>query len=190
MTTLGNAIPGDFNQTQTITIVDNDNPPTEPGAVRTIYTENFAGGLPATWQNIDNTGGGTWTHSTAPPANWTAYGLSGSPSFTSAANGFVLFDSDGFANDGNAEDAELITLAFDCSNYSNAILNFEQQFCKYQSDITTVGVSNDGTNFTMTTINTGISQDACTDNPQATTIDISAVADGQATVYLLSLIHI
>ncbi len=187
LVTSGDATTGIYNQTHTVTIQDNDQEPASFGATTEFYTQNFSGGIPGSWQNLEVlAAGGTWAYSTTAPVNWTGTGLPGSgPAFTSAGNGFILFDSDGRGNDGAAEDAELISAAIDCSNFGAIKLKFEQHFANYQNDISTVGVSNDGVNFMKWELNGALAENAVTNNPDPVELDISAVADGQATVYIM-----
>jgi len=138
-----------------------------------IYSQNFSGTtLPAGWQNVDNTGNnaGIWKRAT------TGYGLASS----SAANGYMVFDSDGgVANDNKPEDADLITGAIDCSGHNFVALEFQELFSQYQTSEGTVFVSNDGGNWTQV-----YSVSTTTDNPHTVKLDISNIAANQATVYV------
>lgn len=154
---------------------------------QTVYTQNFSGGIPGTWQSVDNTGGtgGSWAYTTTGPARWTNY-LSGTgPKFTTASNGYVMFDSDGKLSDGNPEDATLTVESINCSSLSTVILNFEQHFGQYGNSTTIVQVSNDGgTSFTDFDLNTSYTQDQFTPNPDIVKLDITSVAGGQSNVII------
>ncbi len=141
-------------------------------AQTTIYTQNFGtAGLPAGWQNVDQSGvgGGTWQRKTS------AHGFASA----TAANGFYIFDSDALGNDNKAENADLITGAIDCSANSHVALQFQQLFVQYASSSGTVSVSTNGTSWTQVYQVTG-----GTDNPEVVTVDLTAYAANQATVYL------
>lgn len=141
-------------------------------AQTTIYTQNFSStSLPAGWQNVDNTGNtaGTWTRKTS------AHSFAS----TTAANGFMIFDSDLLGNDNKAENADLITAAINCAGNSHVALQFEQMFQQYSASQGTVFVSNDGINWAQVYSVTSTSS-----NPATVIVDITGVAANQSTVYL------
>lgn len=125
------------------------------------FEETFDTGIPSTWQNIDNTtnGGGVW--------EW----------MSNQGDGIVLFDSDTYGNDGKAENADLISPAFDCTAATDVYLNIDGFFQQYQSSAGKIFVSNnDGATWTlMKTINT---------TSGAVYLNISSIAAGQASVKL------
>ena len=54
-------------------------------------------------------------------------------------------DSNAFGSQGGAQNtAELISPIIDCSMYPNVVLQFEQQFRRWQTDTCIVMTSNDG----------------------------------------------
>lgn len=137
-----------------------------------IYTQNFStAGLPAGWQNVDQSGvgGGTWTRKTS------AHSFASS----TAANGFYIFDSDALGNDSKAENADLITGAIDCSSNTHVALQFQQYFVQYASSSGTVSVSTDGSSWSQVYQVT-----ANSDNPETVTLDITGIAAGHSTVYI------
>lgn len=139
-------------------------------AQTTFFTENFSStNLPSGWQNVDNSGGGTWARKTS----------SHSFASTTASNGFMIFDADAKGNDSKAENADLITAAINCSGHNHVALQFEQYFQQYAAALGTVFVSTDGVSWSQvyTVTNT-------TDNPEVTLIDITTVAANQPTVYI------
>lgn len=163
------------------TITDDDIDPNGTNRLN-ILTEDFAGGLPAAWSAIDILGNGGWAYSTTGPQNNGVDALNSN----TGTNGFMLVDSDGFGNDGNPEETELIAPVLDCAGYTNITVEFEQMFRKYINDSTSVMVSNDGVNYTSYAVGTNgaLATGARTTNPELITIDISAVADNQASVYI------
>lgn len=124
------------------------------------FNEDFATGIPASWQNIDNTsnGGGTW--------EW----------INDSGDQFAVFNSDGFGDDGIPENADLITPAIDCSSASFVAVSFLSSFRQYQSSVGTASISTDGgsTWTAFYTVNTSIGIIVLE--------DITAAAAGKADV--------
>lgn len=104
------------------------------------FSESFDNGIPATWQNIDNSGNGAGV--------WQAISEGG--------ENFVAFDSDGYGNDGKPENADLITPVIDCSSASFVAVSFLSGFVQYASSVGTASYStNGGTTWTpFYTVNT------------------------------------
>jgi hypothetical protein len=152
-----------------------------------FYSEDFASGLPGTWQNVDNNSVAhvLWRYTTTGAKNtFSNFSNALSPVGTSAANGYMIFDSDS-AGGGGGEDASIISPAIDCSSRTNVHLTFNEYFAQYLSGIGIVWVSNDGTTWTdVHHAEAGLAQDDTTANPYALDIDISAVAAGSSTVYI------
>lgn len=146
-----------------------------PAAV--IFSEDFSGGsIPGTWQNIDNTPpGGTWAWSNTGPMNGDP-GMD--PAFSSAANGFVMFDSDGYGNDAVGENADLVTPSINCSANPTVFLSFNSYFIQYLVSAGSVLVSNDG----GVNWNPVYMIDSNTVNPEFVVLDISTYAANQADV--------
>ncbi len=95
------------------------------------FNEDFATGIPASWQNIDNTSnnGGTW--------EWVAQS-------NGVTTNFAVFDSDGQGNDNIPENADLISPAINCSSASFVAVSFFSSFRQYQSSVGTASISTDG----------------------------------------------
>ena len=116
--------------------------PSLRSAATTIFSEDFDGGA------------GQFTIFTDPgsPVSWehTTVGMVGaypSPALqsTTAGNGWMKADSDAYGSQGGAQEyTELISPVIDCSMYPNVILQFEQQFRRWQADTCIVMTSNDG----------------------------------------------
>lgn len=152
-----------------------------------FYSEDFSAGLPATWTAVDNAGHGV---------NWkyTATGIFhlGSPAGldtlstvgTSAANGYMMYDSDSSGGGVGGENADLTSGVIDCSSHTSVILTFNQLLVHY-AESAKVYVSNDGSNWTeVYDASAGLSQGQATPNPDFVNLDISSVAAGQDTVYI------
>lgn len=127
------------------------------------FNEDFATGIPASWQNVDNTSnnGGAW--------EWVAQS-------NGVSTNFAVFDSDGFGDDGIPENADLITPAIDCSSASFVAVSFLSSFTQYQSSVGTASISTDGGStwtafYTVNTTSTVIVLE-----------DITAAAAGKADV--------
>ena len=156
--------------------------PTSPSlrsAANTIFSEDFDGGVN---QFTIYTDAGS-------PVNWehTTVGMVGaypSPALqsTSAANGWMKCDSDAFGSQGGAQEySELISPVIDCSMYPNVVLQFEQQFRRWQADTCMVMTSMDGGS-TWTGkfyVNPTIDQSG-TDNPDLKQINLSNFIGGSA----------
>jgi hypothetical protein len=104
------------------------------------FSESFDNGIPATWQNIDNSGNGAGV--------WQAISEGG--------ENFVAFDSDGYGNDSKPENADLITPVIDCSSASFVAVSFVSGFRQYANSVGTASYStNGGTTWTpFYTVNT------------------------------------
>ena len=155
----------------------------QPNSVLTVpfYTEDFAAGIPGTWQNNDNAGDGVvWRYTTT--GSSLSFGNL-SPVGTSAANGYVILDSDSAFP--SAADAELVTDAIDCSARTNVHLTFNEFFVQWNTSLGIVWVSNDGTTWNdVYHAEAGLGSGQTTPNPNALDIDISTYAAGMATVYI------
>ncbi len=178
-----NVMPGDVSQ-YTHTIEANDNDPTLIDQGKLIYEENFDGSIPSTWTLVDLIGGGNWVYDDSSPAN-SANHSSGGPINSNSGDGWLTFPSDRYGNDGLPEEAEARMPVLDCSQYQNVKLEFNQFFKAY-NEMTRVLVSNDGINFTSYTIlnNDNLPSNTNTPNPEFVSLDISAQADNQSTVYI------
>jgi len=150
----------------------------------TIFSEDFASGIPSTWTNTTASGPVSWKYTTV--GHTGAYPTAALNSETSG-NGWILVDSDGdnFSG-GGQEDAQLMTPIIDCSGFSPVKIEFQQMFRRWQSDITTVRVTTDGgVNYTDFVINSAITQTG-TDNPDYVNIDItSAIAGNPSNVQIV-----
>jgi len=122
--------------------------------------ETFDTAIPATWQNIDNASGGLW--------EW-----------ESGAGAVAIFNSDGYGNDSQAEDADLITNTIDCSTAATVHLSFKSGFRQYTASVGRLMVSNDdGATWSAPVFQVSAS------GIEDVFIDISALAANSATVKL------
>jgi len=147
------------------------------GAV--IFSEDFASGIPATWDNTTVSGPVDWKATTV---GHTGDYPTASLQSTTSSNGWILVDSDAdnFSG-GGVEDAQLTTPIIDCSGFANVKVEFQQMFRRWQQDTTTIRITTDGgTTFTDYQINQTITQ-AGTDNPDFVNIDITSAIVGDPT---------
>ncbi|MFH1320450.1 MAG: M43 family zinc metalloprotease, partial [Bacteroidota bacterium] len=144
------------------------------GCGSTIFSEDFSGGgLPAGWQNIDNLSGGTWAFNN--PGGRTI-------NTPTESNGFAIFDSDDLGNDGQAEDADLITPMMDATSLSGVALSFSHFFeSGAWGEVAEVLVSNNGGS-TYTSVASWSTPS--TANAQTENIDITAIAAGNDSVMI------
>ena len=83
-----------------------------------FFSEDFSGGLPSGWQVIDSAGIGVNWHFTTTGTFNTAYD-SLSVIGTTAANGYMIYDSDSANTTLGGENADLISVSINCSLYPN-----------------------------------------------------------------------
>ncbi len=157
---------------------------TSASSMAVIASYDFPGTLSG-WTTSIGAGGsasGTvpnWFNSTVGPTGSFAIPAIAS---TTAANGFLLFDSD--VNCNGDQNPIITSPVINCSTHPNVKLRFQQQYRKF-NDSTFVEVSNNGTSWTTILVNGGFTNnDATPTNPETVGLNISAVAGGQATVYI------
>ena len=145
-----------------------------------FYSEDFNGSIQNGWVVIDNAGNGLeWKHTFTGAGD----GSYLEPTGTSAANGYVIIDSDSAGGVGG-ENSDLISGLIDCTGKSSVHLVFNQ-YLYYYNDTSTVLISNDGSNWTeVYNSSDGLSQFDETTNPELVDIDITSLAANQDTVYI------
>jgi len=140
---------------------------------------------PSEWTiaNEETSGAGTddnWTIGTAGGAG--TYALPALIS-TTASDGFALFDSDLFCS-GSQSGYIRNAVAIDCSGQSSVIVKFQQYYRKFNDDACFVGVSTNGTTWNDYQVNGLLVGNTSTVNGVTTSVNISADAAGQSTVYI------
>jgi hypothetical protein len=153
-----------------------------PTVLATIFSEDFATGLPATWVQNDSAGTGEiWEYTSVGPFNAPLLALESS----SAANGWMMFDDDGYGNNATLATASLISPAIDCSANALVFLTLQQQFEQYLTGQGVIYVSNDSITWTAVHyVEAGLGQSELTANPFIPVIDITSIAANQSNVYL------
>lgn len=162
-----------------------------------IWSEDFAGGFPAGWSVTDVSGICPWVYSL--DGSWGNFSQGGTTaggppiSSTTGSNGFLIVDPDS-ANHFNFGqpsgstyqylDSYFTTDAIDLSGNFDVILEFEQHFRFNNAPDLEVQVSNDSINWTTWTVQGNTNANDASPDPELISINISAVAGGQSTVYL------
>ena len=151
-----------------------------------FFSEDFSSGIPAGWTNIDNSGNNVVWRTTLTGAfnTGTVMDEQLSQSGTSAANGYLILDSDS-AGSVSTQNTDLTSVALNCTGHNLVHLKFNEYFAQFASSTGTVKVSND--NLTWVDVHAaqgGLVQDSGTANPYALDIDINSIAANQATVYI------
>ena len=154
-----------------------------------FWSQDFDGGLPADWAAIEVQGdsmtASNWFHTTVGP---TGTYLINPINSTSAANGWMIFDSD--LNCSGAQEAWLVSPKLDLSDKDIVVLTFEQYYRKF-GDAINVQVSTDSTVWTQYPLSQGIDDvdfgDGSADgalNPQVVNVNISNEAAGASSVWI------
>jgi hypothetical protein len=174
------AKPGN-NQTHSPNAAHNNGPANSLNSFTAFYTEDFGGGIPAGWLTIDSAGNGlNWKYTTTGSNGGATLSATG----TSAANGYMIIDSDSAGTSLGGENAELISGAIDCSGRTTVVLNFNEYLTHY-NDTATVWISTDSTTWTeVHNTSAPLSVFSSTPNPNNVDIDITALAANQPTVYI------
>jgi hypothetical protein len=162
-----------------------------------FWTEDFAGGIPATWTIDDSSGICPWTYST--DGTWGFFnGNSGTGpgatiTSTTAANGFMICDIDSANNAAYGQpsgsmyqylSSYIQTGAIDCSSEPAVILSFEHLY-RYNNGVPMfVQVSNDNITWTSYDVSDGLANNTISADPVTKTINITSVAGSQATVFI------
>ncbi len=153
-----------------------------------FYSEDFAAGIPAGWSNVDATSSGVnWSYTTTGAFNQVDYdGFDSlSTTGTTAANGYIKFDSDSAGASVGGEDGILTTSAINCTGQSTVRFRCNEFFMQYIASTGVISVSNDSTTWTeIHHAEAGLGQGIATDNPLIVDVDITAIAANQATVYI------
>ena len=168
----------------------------------TLWSEDFAAGIPSGWVNNGNPSGATWEYrgpATTPDNTLGGRGdCSGGAPIASptAANGFVIFDSNyldgispcnpGSPNSGVApppHTGTLQTAAIDLTGVDFVQLSFSY-FLRNFTSTQTVFISNDGGTVWTEIWEAGVATNASSANPATASIDVSCFAGNQSDVRL------
>lgn len=164
----------------------------------TVWSEDFANGIPAGWVVDDQSGICPWVYST--DGSWGNFNGNNATAAdvginsTTGANGFLLCDPDS-ANHFNFGqpsgttyqylDSWIATDAIDCSGVPALKLEFEQLYRFNNSVDLQVQVSNDSMTWTTYNVQAGTAaNNTASADPEFVSVNISSVAANQPTVYL------
>lgn len=148
-----------------------------------IYEEHFAGAMPAGWSSSNNLSF-QWVWTDQGPAGVTP-GADEELESTTAANGWMMYDSDAGPN--GAYDVKLTSPSFDFTGNSSVMVSFEEFFRKWDSpgpNKVYLEVSNDSTNWTSFEFHAEYFTKDQTPNPTTTVVNITSIAANQAEVWV------
>ncbi|MBL4656579.1 MAG: choice-of-anchor J domain-containing protein [Flavobacteriales bacterium] len=154
-------------------------PPTICGEPLVLFCEDFSGGIPVGWVTGVDQGTDAWIYTTTGPQGPFSIGPMQS---TTAANGYMLFDSDFLCS--TNQDAYFYTVPIDLSGQANVRLEFEQYYRDWTSSTTWVSLSTNGITWTDYEINAGFASNQITANTELIVMDISADVGGSSTAYI------
>jgi hypothetical protein len=153
-----------------------------------IWHEDFAGGLPGSWGNVNESGYCAFNYTKTGPRGPLSLGVPALKSETSS-NGFMILDTDAcnVLNPDGLADAYLETPAIDLSLHPNVLLRFQHNFrfcCTAEGTKIQVEVSNDYQNWVAFDVKNNVKPNNISANPFNQNINISAVAGGQGQVWI------
>lgn len=157
-----------------------------------FFADEFDGGLPSDWSVVNVTGDGTATSDWFYTATGPAGGFATDPiASNSAANGWMIFDSDLNCAAGGSQESWLISPANDGTGRPSIFLSFSTYYRRFNDQaLVRVGTDlNDMANwatfdpFPNATNNTWGDGGDGSVNPQFIALDISSAAVGQAQFY-------
>ncbi len=162
-----------------------------------FWTENFAGGFPASWVIIDSSVLCPWTYTF--DGSWgfwngtDATSANAPMNSTTAANGYLICDNDSANHFTYGQPSGTTyeylssyfgTSAIDCSAEPAVILSFEQYY-RYNNGVSMfVSVSTDSISWTSFNVSGGIPNNTFSADPDVVTLNLSTIAGSQPTVYL------
>jgi hypothetical protein len=163
----------------------------QTSAQTTFFSETFGGGFPANWTSRvvlgNNQPDAAWIHTTVG-----ATGAFATPALasTSAANGWMIFDSDLNCNIGVGQDAWLISPVLNTTGKTTVFIKFQTLYRNFY-DVANIRVGTDLNNLSSWAtfpvfpgvVPNAYGGGAASVNPQLVNLDISSAAGNRATVY-------
>lgn len=161
--------------------VNNSNNSFSSSSVATpFFTNDFSDSND--WTIDPSSNGQDWVLGTNVPVGQYSAPM-GAIASTSAANGYAMYDSDGIGSSGGTQDATITFNGYvDCSNNPYVNINFESYHRQFDEQIF-VDISNDGVSWVQYQVDVNLPSNQTSANPNLVSIDISATAGGQPTVY-------
>ncbi len=151
-----------------------------------IWSEDFAGGFPNTWTEVDITGQGGWAWTTQSPQGQFSTNI-GIINSQSALNGFMILDADAHNTPGNANtftvvESYITSPTIDLSTHPDVVLQFNHYFRPFADTEMLVEVSgDDGITWTQFDVRNGQATNQASTNSILETIYISQIAGGSST---------
>jgi hypothetical protein len=164
-------------------------PPSPKDGQNQIWYEDFAGGIPDGWVNENINGFCAFAHTYQGPQGPLSIGMPPLAS-QSAANGFVILDSDLCSSQntsGLLTNAVLQSPPIDIPAAGNIMLSFQHNFrfcCSPDQTFILVEVSTDGQNWTSFDVKNGVGPNNTSINPVFQAIDISYLTAGATKVWI------
>jgi hypothetical protein len=152
----------------------------------TLWYEDFDGGLPEGWLNVDESGYCGFAHTYSGPQGIFSQGVPAINSST-AHNGFMMLDSDlcNESNAGGLTNAYIESPAINLSGHTHVMLSFQHFFrycCSPESTQLVVEVSIDGQNWVSFDVKNGVWPNNLSPNAVHQLVNISEVAADQPEV--------
>ncbi len=148
-----------------------------------FWSDDFSNA--ANWDVTDAINSDVWVIGTTPPPV-TGYQIPVIGS-TTAANGFALFNSDGYCS-GNQDANLTLVNAIDCSTHPNVILTFQENYRRFYDsvyvEVTTDNISWDQYGYNVDLNNGDYSSGSRLDSVTSQSIDITASAGGKTGVII------
>lgn len=165
----------------------------------TLYSFDFANGLPSGWTNAGDTSTALWEYRgpNTTPSNTVGSrgafnGLRGPITSSTTSNGFMIFDSDylddPFGASGNGVSpaphiGAITTQTLNFSSEQNVILQFESYFRTYESAAGIAISTNGGVSYTDTIyVHTNLAPNQATGTADLVRLDLSNYVGGQSNV--------
>jgi hypothetical protein len=164
-------------------------PPSPKDGQNQIWYEDFEGGIPDGWVNENINGFCAFAHTFQGPQGPLSIGMPPLAS-QSAANGFVILDSDLCSSQntsGLLTNAVLQSPPIDITAAGNIMLSFQHNFrfcCSPDQTFILAEVSTDGQNWTSFDVKNGVGPNNTSKNPFYQAIDITYLTTGAEQVWI------
>jgi len=149
-----------------------------------IWSNDFSNATEWTMEyDPENPNDGPWVIGTDGPTGSYSGGM-GAIESTTADNGFAMYDSDAIGTSEDTQDSKIVyNSTIDCSAYTKVAVSFESYYRKFHGT-PYLEISTNGTDWTQFEVHTDLEVNDASGNPTLVMVNISAIAAGQATVYL------
>ncbi len=160
----------------------------EKSSGQTIWSEDFGGGIPQAWLNVNQNGFCGFRHTSKGPQGPLSKGMPALKS-TSAGNGFVILDADLCTSQGvsgTLTDAWLQSPPINVPAGLNLRVRFQHSFryCCSPQSLILLEVSTNGTDWTGYDVRNGLSPNNTSANPVNQVVDISQQLAGGDQIWI------